>query len=131
MVLAAASDWPSVDPAISRIDLQEGPSVDLRFTWKNGRSVVTSRFAVVDPYRELTWTGLSAGVRAVHRHTLHPVEGGATRLESEESMAAPMLPLFFSTARLSQALSHWLDAIKIAAEQRVAVDRIPLPVNLA
>lgn len=126
-VLAAISDWPSIDSAISNVDLQGVADVDRRFTWKNGRSVVSSRFAVVDPCRELTWTGVSAGVTAVHRHILHPIRGGATRLETEESMAAPLLPLVYGTAKLNQALSHWLRGIKVAAEQRLASPR-PMPV---
>ena len=36
------------------------------------------------------------GARAIHRHVLKPTEGGATRVFSEESMAGPLLVLFYN-----------------------------------
>lgn len=116
-VLSAATDWPSVDPAISDVRVPGGVVVDATFTWVNGKARIRSRFAVVDEDRELTWTGVSSGAKAVHRHVLHPVEGGATLLESTESMAGPFLTLFYSSAKLQQGLTTWLTAIRTAAEQ--------------
>lgn len=40
-----------------------------------------------------------------------------TRLVSEESMAGPLLPLFFGSAKMAGALEAWLAAIKAAAER--------------
>lgn len=95
----------------------DGVVTDGPFTWANGKAKITSRFAVVDQDRELTWTGVSSGAKAVHRHVLHLLEDGATRLESEESMAGPFLTLFYSSAKLQQGMMTWLTAIKTAAEQ--------------
>lgn len=114
--LSAVADWPGVDPAISRVDLPAGVTADAPFTWVNGRTRITSRFAVVDPERELTWTGVASGARAVHRHVLHPDVGGATLLESTESMAGPFLTLLFSSVKLEKNTMGWLTAIKTAAE---------------
>jgi hypothetical protein len=93
-------------------------AVDAPFTWTNGRARISSRFAVVDPCRELTWTGVSSGARAVHRHLLQPVDDRTTRLISQESMAGPLLTLFYPSSKLAQGLTAWLTAIKTAAEQR-------------
>ncbi len=115
-VLAAVAAWPSVDPAITRVELPGGVAVDAPFTWSNGRSRIRSRFAVVDPGRELTWTGVSGGARAVHRHVLRPGTGGATELASTESMAGPLLTLLYGSAELDQGMLAWLEAVKSAAE---------------
>lgn len=117
-VLSAVADWPAVDPAISDVHLSAGVAVDAPFTWVNGHAHITSRFAVVDRSRELTWTGVSFGARAVHRHVLHSASGGGTRLESTESMAGPLLTLMYSSTKLDRGLAGWLAAVKAAAERR-------------
>jgi hypothetical protein len=116
-VLSIAADWPSVDAAISNVQVTGGVAVDAPFTWTNGKARIKSRFAIVDPDRELTWTGLSSGAKAVHRHVLHQADGNTTRLDSEESMAGPFLTLFYNSAKLDQGLTTWLTAVKTAAER--------------
>lgn len=117
-ILTAAADWPTVVPAITDVRLPGGVAVNAPFTWRNGRARISSRFAVVDPARELTWTGVSSGAKAVHRHVLHPLAGQATRLDSEESMAGPLLTMFYDSTKLAQALTEWLKAITTAAERQ-------------
>jgi hypothetical protein len=116
-LLSDPGGWGRIDPAITdvRLDAQVRPGT--RFTWRNGRARIKSRFAVVDPGREITWTGVSSGARAVHRHVLTARGEGHTHLVSEESMAGPLLPLFFGSAKLASALDTWLAAIKTAAER--------------
>ena len=41
---------------------------------------------MVEPEQELTWTGVSTGVRAVHRNVLRELPGGQVHLLTEESM---------------------------------------------
>lgn len=117
-VLSCVDAWPTVDPAISQVQLPEGVAVDAAFSWTNGGARIRSRFAVVEQCRELTWTGVSFGARAVHRHLLHRIDDGTTRLASQESMAGPFLSLFYSRTKLVHGLAAWLSAIKTAAEQR-------------
>ena len=116
-VLSTAADWPSVDAAISNVQVTDGVAVDAPFTWTNEKARVRSRFAVVDPVRELTWTGQSSGAKAVHRHVLHQADGNTTRLDSEESMAGPFLTLFYDSAKLDHGPSTWLTAVKTVAER--------------
>jgi hypothetical protein len=72
---------------------------------------------VVEPGRELTWTGRSALVfKAIDRHVLEAVDGGRTRMIVEESLAGPLLPLVFSSARLRRGHERWLAALKAVVE---------------
>jgi Polyketide cyclase / dehydrase and lipid transport len=115
-VLSRPNDWGGVDPTIRDVRL-DGPVVEgAPFTWRNGRTRMTSRFAVVDGLHELTWTGTALGAKVVHRHVMTPTGQGTTRLCSEESMAGPLLVLVFSSAKLHAALEQWLTAIRTAAE---------------
>ena len=106
-----------IDPAIRdvRLEIQVRPGT--RFAWRNGRAKIRSRFAIVDPGREISWTGVSSGARAVHRHLLAAQDERHTRLVSEESMAGPLLTLLYSEAKLRAALETWLTALKTAAER--------------
>ena len=116
-LLASPLGWERFDPAIHDVHL-DGPVVaGTAFTWANGRARMKSRFAVVDPGRELTWTGASMGFKVVHRHLLDDAPGGGTHLWCEESMAGPLLTLIYSEARLRAALATWLTALKTAAER--------------
>lgn len=117
-ILSGAKDWPAIDPTISKIRLPAGVTVDVPFTWVSAGARIRSRFAVVEPGSELTWTGVSYGARAIHRHVLRATPSGGTRLESAESMAGPLLTLMFNSAKLSDGIDRWLPAIKIAAETR-------------
>jgi hypothetical protein len=40
-----------------------------------------------------------------------------TRVRSEESMAGPLLPLVYGSAKLQAGLEQWLTALKAAAER--------------
>jgi hypothetical protein len=117
-VLSTPQAWPDVAADISDVDLPDGVAQDAAFTWVNGGARIRSRFAVAEPLRELTWTGVSSGARAVHRNVLSAVNDQQTQLDSEESMAGPLLTLFYNSNKLSAALGAWLLALKAAAEQR-------------
>jgi hypothetical protein len=116
-VLSDPRRWGRIDPAIRDVRLDGEVRPGTRFAWRNGRAKIRSRFAVVDPGREMSWTGVSPGARAVHRHLLAAQDERHTRLVSEESMAGPLLPLFFGSAKMAGALEAWLAAIKAAAER--------------
>lgn len=108
--------WPRVDSAIRDVRLNGPVQPDTRFTWRNGSTKLRSRFAIVDPYTELSWTGAATGARAVHRHVLTPTKESTTLLRGEESMAGALLGLFYNSHKLHADLVHWLTAFKTAAE---------------
>ena len=115
-LLSDPTTWPSLDERIHGIRRLSPVEPDGYFHWANGRSRILSRYAVVEPNRELTWTGAASGVRAVHRHLLEPVAPDQTILRSEESMSAPFLGLFFPSRKLRVTLHRWLHAVKTGAE---------------
>jgi len=118
-LLSDPPNWETFDPDIHDVHLDSGVKADARFTWRNGTVRMKSRFAVVEGAREITWTGVAYGAKVVHRHVLGPTgDGGATRLLCEESMAGPLLILFFNNAKLQAGLKKWLGALKTAAEER-------------
>ncbi|GAA4313379.1 hypothetical protein GCM10023178_22900 [Actinomadura luteofluorescens] len=113
-LLADPAGWPSFDPAIRdvRVAGSDGAAVDMQFVWVNGRTTITSRFAVVEPLREITWTGTAMGSRAAHRHLITPHQDGTTLLRTEESMSGALLGLFYNSAKLHAELIRWLTSIK-------------------
>ena len=118
-LLSDAPGWGVWAPGVHDVRIDSTVTADARFAWKNGKARVRSKFAVVDAGRELTWTGVSSGAKAVHRHVLEATDdGGATRVFCEESMAGPLLVLFFDGAKLRTGMEKWLTALKTAAEKR-------------
>jgi Polyketide cyclase / dehydrase and lipid transport len=115
-LLSNPAGWPAFDPGIRSVQA-DVIAPDARFTWTNGRSRIKSQFAVIDPGREITWTGISSGFKVVHRHLLSATADGGTQIQCEESMAGPLLPLFYNSTKLHAALQKWLTTIKTAAEQ--------------
>jgi hypothetical protein len=115
-MLADPTAWSAFDSAIHDVRVDGDVMADTQFTWVNGRTTITSRFAVVEPLREITWTGSAMGSRAAHRHLISTRQDGTTHLRTEESMAGTLLGLFYNSAKLHAELTRWLDSIKIAAE---------------
>ena len=116
-LLANPPAWPSFAPEVHDVHLDGPVAPDTRFTWTNGRSRMKSRFAVVDRDQEITWTGVSSGFKAVHRHLLEATGPNSTRVRSEESMAGPFLPLVFGSAKLQAGMETWLNGLKTTAER--------------
>jgi len=119
-LLSDPTGWSAIDPAIHDVRLDAEVDVDVRFVWRNGNTRLHSRFAVVDPQREISWTGSVMGSRAVHRHILTPEADSVTLLRSEESMAGALVGLFYDSTKLHAQLVHWLSAVKAAAERPLA-----------
>jgi hypothetical protein len=115
-ILADAPNWPAWMPGVKSVRLDSTVAPDATFTWQSGFSRIKSTFAVVEPGRELTWTGISAGAKAIDRHTLEAVDGG-TRVFTEESMAGPLIVLFFSSRKLHAVQQAYLAALKQFAEK--------------
>ncbi len=115
-LLSDVAAWPAWNTDVREVTLDSAVTVDAAFHWKNGPSSIRSRFAVVTPEQELTWTGVSTGIRAVHRNTLAQQPGGPVRMRTEESMAAPLVGVLYPSSKLQRGLEQWLDLIKRTAE---------------
>jgi hypothetical protein len=115
-IIADAPKWPSWMPGVKTVHLDSMVTPDATFTWKNGSSTIRSTFAVVDAEKELTWTGISSGAKAVDRHTLQATDG-STRVFTEESIAGPFVILFFNSQKLLATQKAYLAALKQLAER--------------
>jgi hypothetical protein len=118
-VLSDLASWPSLDIGVTAMAAPDRVAVDESFTWTNGGVPITSRLAVVDHEREISWTGVTYGVKAVHRMCLADDGAGGTLLRSEESMAAPLLSLIYPSRKLQRELTTFVTALKLAAEALV------------
>ncbi|QNE17435.1 molecular chaperone Hsp90 [Kribbella qitaiheensis] len=114
------SDVPSWDtnlePGVKDIQLENGVTVDGRFTRAKSGAKMKARFAVVDGPHEIAWTGAAFGAKVVHRFTLESTGENSTRVVVEESMAGPLFGLFFNSKKLGAVLVESLDTLKRASE---------------
>lgn len=116
-VLADVARWPTWWPHMGITQLDR-VAVDATFRWRAGGTPIRSRFAVVEPERELTWTGRVLLFTAVDRHVLEPVDGDRTRVTVEESLQGPLLPWAYPAAKLRATHEEWLDALAAAVAGR-------------
>ena len=116
-ILSGIGDWPQWQSNVSAVQVKGPMAPGTVFLWKNGSTNITSRLAVVEPAREITWTGAAMGAHAVHVWKLEALPDGTTRVKTSESMDGFMLKRFYSSGELSDSLKVWLDALKKKAEQ--------------
>jgi uncharacterized protein YndB with AHSA1/START domain len=120
-VIAAIDQWPSWNPDVRSVNV-EGPVQPGRvFRWKAGPSSLTSTLQVVDPPREIAWTGRTMGIKAVHVFRFRASDGG-TLARSEESWAGllPSLLKGYSRRTLDKGIRSVLAHLKAEAERRAA-----------
>jgi hypothetical protein len=113
-------NWPTwrSDARVTSLGALE---VDARFRWKIRGTSIRSTFAVVDPERELAWTGVAMGwVKAIDRIRLGAAEDGRTTVTMEESMSGALLTLFYSDSKLRRGHQDMLRMLKAAAEKRAS-----------
>jgi hypothetical protein len=117
-VLSDVRNWDkNLEPGVHGIRVPDGVVTDAQFTRVTKGAKMTARFAVVEPERELAWTGSAFGAKVVHRYVLQALPDGGTRVVVEESMAGPLLAVFFYTNRKLQGLLETcLATLKTAAE---------------
>ncbi|MFI0241447.1 SRPBCC family protein [Streptomyces sp. NPDC016845] len=115
-LLSTVDRWTLWNPDVTSVRLDSDVTVDATFTWVSKRARMRSKFAVVDPLRELTWTGVSMGIKGIHRHILQELPDGRVLARTEESMASPLLRLIFSERKLRTTLSEQMARLKQAAE---------------
>lgn len=111
--VADVAGWPGWWPDM-RVLALDAVAVDAPFRWRVGSTSIRSRFAVVEPGRELTWTGRVLLFTAVDRHVLEPVGDDRTRVTVEESLRGPLLPWLYPPARVHASHESWLDALDAA-----------------
>jgi hypothetical protein len=119
-VVAEIDRWPSWNPAVTSAKL-EGPAVPgTVFRWKSGFGTIVSTLEVVDPPREIAWTGTVMGIKAIHVFRFEPKDGGGTLAHSEESWDGVLPGLFkrFSRRMLDRTITGALARLRAEAERR-------------
>ncbi|WP_396452125.1 SRPBCC family protein [Actinomadura sp.] len=98
-VLADLRGWEAWAPGF-RLRALDAVEPGREFRWSQNGTPLRSRFAVVDPERELSWTGSFLGFyRAVDRMVLAPERGG-TRVTLQESLDGPLVRLIYGPDKL-------------------------------
>jgi hypothetical protein len=121
-VLADIQSWTSWNSDVRDVSVPNGVHPGATFTWRSGPGRITSTFAVVEPERELSWTGRTLGIHAVHVYRLEPWRDGTTVVLEESWTGLPTRLLRRKCqAMLDDALDSGLTRLKSAVENR------PLP----
>jgi uncharacterized protein YndB with AHSA1/START domain len=118
--------WGQWHPGITVSNLAGPLAAGSVFQWKTGGLTLTSTIQVVEPNRQIGWTGQGLGTQASHLWTLQPHKDG-TLLTTEESMQGWFVSLLkvLMPKFLDSSLDTWLQSLKRRAEgQSVAT-----PVN--
>lgn len=120
-VVSAISEWPTWNPDINSAKIEGAVEPGSVFRWKSGPGSITSRLEVVDPPREIGWTGRTMGIKAIHVFTFVPKDGG-TLAHSEESWEGiiPSVLKSYSRKTLDKTINGVLSHLKAEAERRTA-----------
>jgi hypothetical protein len=110
--------WPTIDTAIRSVSLATAVTVDTHFSFVLNGFPIHATIAIVDPGRELTWTGESLWFRSIDIHRLEPAHDSGTRLYIAESFAGVLASVFITSVQLKAQHDKWLMAFKRAAESR-------------
>lgn len=117
-VVVDMAAWPTFNPLISDVRLDSTVAADANASFKVNKFPINLTFAVVEPLRELSWTGRAAWAKAIDRLWLERVSDDKTRLHLDESLSGLFVPLMTSSSQLHKQHQASLHAFKAAAEAR-------------
>jgi hypothetical protein len=120
-VISGIDQWPSWNPDVKSVSVEGPVQPGTVFRWKAGPSSLTSTLRVVDPPREIAWTGTTMGIKAVHVFRFRVSDGG-TMARSEESWEGLIARLLkgYSRRTLDKGIRSVLAHLKTEAERRAA-----------
>jgi hypothetical protein len=120
-VISDVRNWPTWNSDIASMAVEGPVEPGTEFRWKFGSARLVSDLQVVDPPREIGWTGVSMGIHAVHVFRLESRDGG-TNVRSEESFRGIIASLMkgYSRKVLQRGIDSILAALKTEAERRAA-----------
>jgi uncharacterized protein YndB with AHSA1/START domain len=120
-VIAAIDQWPSWNPDVKSVSVEGPVQPGTVFRWKAGPSSLISTLQVVDPPREIAWTGTTMRIKAVHVFRFQTRDGG-TLARSEESWEGLLASLLrgYSRRTLDKGIRSVLAHLKTEAERRAA-----------
>jgi uncharacterized membrane protein len=118
-VLTAIDRWPTWNPDVKSVSMEEPVAVGSVFRWKAGPGTITSTIRRVEPPRLIAWTGRTFGIKAIHFYRLEPRDG-RTFVRSEESYEGLVTRVLRGSLQktLDTALADGLRSLKSETEQR-------------
>jgi hypothetical protein len=122
-ILTAVNDWPKWQTDIKEAKMIGPLESGTAFTWSSGGTRIQSKIALVDPYKEIAWTGTAMTATAVHVWKLEQLPGNKTVVKTEESMSGFLLTFFYSSKELQSIDQTWLDRLKLEAERQGSMPR--------
>jgi uncharacterized protein YndB with AHSA1/START domain len=118
-VLTGIGEWPSWNPDVKSVSMQDSVSQGSQFRWQAGPGRITSTLEHVEPPRRVAWSGKAFGLKAMHLYVLES-RNGTTLVRTEESYDGLVAHVF--RARLQKTLEGALESglrhLKIEAERR-------------
>jgi hypothetical protein len=125
-VMADIGRWPSWNPDITAATVHGPVRPGTSFSWKSGPGTIRSTFQVVERPTELSWTGRTMGIRAIHVYRLGPSDQDPAHTvvwleESWDGLLARLLRRPF-TRTLQTAIDTGLARLKAAAERQAKGD---------
>jgi len=111
-------NWPEWQPGVTSAKLEGELAVGTVFRWKAAGLNITSTIQVLEPQRQIGWTGNSLGMRAVHMWRFEP-QGDSTHVITEESLSGWLARLLrlFSPEFLDNSMERSLQVLKKHVEQ--------------
>jgi hypothetical protein len=123
-ILADIQRWPSWNADITAATLHGPVRPGTSFSWKSGPGTIRSTLQVVERPTELSWTGKTMGIPAIHVYRLRPdaERPGRTVVRTEESWDGLLARLLRQrlTRTLRTAVDAGLARLKAEAERRAA-----------
>jgi uncharacterized membrane protein len=118
-VLTAIDRWPTWNPDVKSVSMQEPVAEGSVFRWKAGPGTITSTIRRLESPQLIAWTGRTFGIKAIHFYRLEPRDG-RTFVRSEESYDGIVARVLRGSLQktLDTALADGLRHLKSAAEQR-------------
>lgn len=118
-VISGIDAWPTWNPDVKSAEVDGPVEPGTVFRWRAGSSSLTSTLQVVDPPRQIAWTGKTMGIKAIHAFRFEPRDGG-TLASSEESWEGLIASLLkgWSGRTLEKGIQDVLAHLKAESERR-------------
>jgi hypothetical protein len=128
-VMADIGRWPEWNPDITAATLHGPLRPGTSFSWRSGPGTIRSVLQVVERPTELSWTGRTMGIPAIHVYRLRPSaqRPGHTAVALEESWSGVLSRLLRRplTGTLQTAINTGLTHLKAEAERQARGDTGP------
>ncbi len=116
-VLTDVSRWSEIRSDIGDASIEGSVASDSLFTWSIAEIILTSKFGLLVPYRELSWSTTTTGLVMTVRYLFEPLGASGTLLNCHEALTAPMYPQLGGNTELGKRIESWLEGVKAVAEQ--------------